>query len=78
MSRDGRRVALKGSSLPDSLLRLAGFLPDDDLVAEVYRSRAGPVLNIKSTDPLRLGDMDLTSDLIGRAHRRDYQRNRKT
>jgi len=65
------RVAVKGSSLPASLLRLAGFLPDDDLVAEVFRSRRGNVLNIKLGDPMRLGDLDLTSDLIGGAHRRD-------
>ncbi len=66
-----RRVAVKGSSLPASLLRLAGFLPDDDLVAEVFRSRRGNILNIKMDDPMRIGDMDLTSDLIGGAHRRD-------
>lgn len=65
------RVAVKGSSLPPSLLRLAGFLPDDQLVAEVFRSRRGNVLNIKMGDPMRVGDIDLTSDLIGGAHRRD-------
>lgn len=71
-----RRVAIKGSDLPESLLRLAGFLPDDDLTADVFYGRRGAVLNIRQVDPLRIGDV--TSDLISKALRRDRQRNRKT
>ena len=70
------RVEIKGSALPDSLLRLAGFLPDDDLVADVFRGRRGAILNIRQADPLHIGD--ITSDLIAGAYRRDFQRNRRT